>query len=356
MNFGVGFFLYPFLALVACLAAIPLARMLAVRAGFVDAPGGRKDHEAPVPPIGGLVVIPVFLGMAALAGTVTWPMVAALGVVLAVGALDDRFAIRPRWKFMAQFVAAFLIVLWGDVRVTHLGNLFGLGDFGLGVFSIPFSVIATVLLINAINLMDGLDGLAAGKSFVAFFLMGAVCLWAGEDALAQTFFILCAALIGFLGFNMRHKFRARASVFLGDAGSMALGLLLAWYGMTLGRGDDPILWPISVAWILALPIMDTCAQFARRVAQGRSPFSPDRNHFHHHFVNAGFSVMATTWILMGLGFLTGMVGILGMVLSVPEWILCAGWIVFLLAHIFISLRPTRVRRLFHTLMRRDDAA
>jgi UDP-GlcNAc:undecaprenyl-phosphate GlcNAc-1-phosphate transferase len=111
-----------------------------------------------------------------------------------------------------------------------------------------------------------------------------------------------------------------------------------------------------VAWILALPIMDTCAQFARRVAQGRSPFSPDRNHFHHHFVNAGFSVMATTWILMGLGFLTGMVGILGMVLSVPEWILCAGWIVFLLAHIFISLRPTRVRRLFHTLMRRDDAA
>lgn len=161
--------------------------------------------------------------------------------------------------------------------------------------------------------------------------------------------ILMAALLGFLIYNMRHPFRDRANVFLGDAGSMALGLALAWYGMSLGH--QGIIQPISVAWVLALPIMDTCAQFARRVAQGRHPFDADRNHFHHHFINAGVDVGNAAGVITVIGFLLGMVGIGGMVLGVPEPVLAYLWIAGILAHIYMSLRPHRFRRIVSSMRR-----
>jgi UDP-GlcNAc:undecaprenyl-phosphate GlcNAc-1-phosphate transferase len=161
---------------------------------------------------------------------------------------------------------------------------------------------------------------------------------------------MMAALLGFLVFNMRNPLRRKAMVFLGDAGSMSLGLTLAWFGMGLGRGADPILAPIAVAWILALPIMDTCAQFARRVAQGRHPFSADRNHFHNHFVNAGVSVGRATAVITLIGFLLGLIGVGGMLAGVPEPILAYGWIATLFLHIYMSLRPHRFRRIVSSFM------
>src|SRR5690606_15367016 len=97
------------------------------------------------------------------------------------------------------------------------------------------------------------------------------------------------ALAGFLVYNLRTPLRKQAAVFMGDAGSMALGLVVAWFAMSLAQEPHVVFAPISVAWILALPIIDICAQFNRRVREGRHPFSPDRGHFHHHFRHAGIS-------------------------------------------------------------------
>lgn len=356
--FSAAFFLYPLIACLSVLVLVPVARAGALRAGFVDAPGGRKDHEAPVPPIGGIVIIPVFIVLSVLfgAGVVQWPFWTALLVMMFAGALDDRFSIRPRWKFVAQFIAALLIVVWGGANVTRLGDLFGFGDFGLGFFSIPFSIVAAVLLINAINLMDGLDGLAGGTVFVALFWMAVLALDGGDAATASSAMLLMGCVAGFLFYNMRHPWRARASVFLGDAGSMALGLALAWYGMRLGHGAAPVVAPMAVAWILALPIMDTCAQFARRVAQGRHPFSPDRNHFHHHFVNAGISVPRTVVIVLAIGFVCGGIGAAGVAMGLADYILSIVWIAGLFTHIAISLRPARFRRFFMRTLRDGDGA
>lgn len=345
--------LYPLLAFGLVLGLVPLARRLAIRAGYVDRPGGRKDHDIPTPPVGGLILIPVFILVSLLAGLSLykeWTFYTALLIIMTAGALDDRYAIRPRWKFVAQFAAATLIVVVGGAKVASLGNLFGMGTVWLGFLHIPFSIVATVLLINAINLIDGLDGLAGGKSFVALLWFLVACLAAGADQSAHSIAILMAALLGFLAFNMRHPFREKANIFLGDAGSMSLGLALAWYGMTLGRGSDPVIWPIAVAWVLALPIMDTCAQFARRVAQGRHPFSADRNHFHHHFVNAGVSVGRATAIITMIGFVLGFIGVGGMLLGVPEPVLAIFWIAAILTHIMLSLRPTRFRRIVSAFM------
>lgn len=350
-NFA-ALFVFPLLTFLTVLVGIPLARRAALRFGYLDKPGGRKNHDTPTPPIGGLVIFPGFILLSLIAGAelhTQWPFWAGLSLIVVAGALDDRYAIRPRWKFLAQFTAAVLIVVFGGARVTSLGDLFGFGPFGLSFFSIPFSVIAAVLLINAINLIDGLDGLAGGKSFAALFWFAVPCAALGVWAPFLSITILMAAVLGFLMFNMRSPFRRRATVFLGDAGSMALGLALAWYGMTLGQQE--IIPPIAVAWVLALPIMDTCAQFARRVARGRHPFDADRHHFHHHFINAGMSVAKATGVITALGFLLGMVGIGGVMLGVPEPVLAYLWIGCLFAHMYMSLRPHRFRRIVAGLLR-----
>jgi UDP-GlcNAc:undecaprenyl-phosphate/decaprenyl-phosphate GlcNAc-1-phosphate transferase len=279
---------------------------------------------------------------------------AALLVIMVAGALDDRYAIRPRWKFLAQFAAAGLIV-YGGARVASLGDLFGFGTVWLSWMHIPFSLVATVLLINAINLIDGLDGLAGGKSLVALFWMSIPALLAGSG-FALPIAVMMGALAAFLVYNMRNPLRRKANIFLGDAGSMALGLSLAWFGMRLGWGTDPVVDPISVAWILALPIMDTCAQFARRVSQGRHPFSADRNHFHHHFVNAGVPIGQATAIMTALGFFLGLIGVGGMLLGVPEYILAYAWIALLFLHMYMNMRPARLRRLIMLFLHRSDGA
>ncbi|MCB1532979.1 MAG: undecaprenyl/decaprenyl-phosphate alpha-N-acetylglucosaminyl 1-phosphate transferase [Alphaproteobacteria bacterium] len=335
-----------FLAYMAVLLLIPPARALAIKHGFVDEPGGRKDHAAPVPPIGGLVIFGVYMLSVVLTSAdlmVTlaafWPLFTGLFLVLLVGALDDYKHMNPWLKFSAQFAAAFLIVIPGGAELKHLGNLFGLGNFNLGFMSMPFSVIATVLLINAINLMDGLDGLAAGKSFVIFLWMAIACAFAHEWGALQPLLPLMGALAAFLFYNMRHPLRSKANVFLGDAGSMALGLIIAWFAIALAKGPHPPLVPISMAWILALPIMDTCAQFNRRAREGRHPFSADRGHFHHHLVHAGLPVGRATAVILGLAFLLGLIGYGGVMIGIPQLVLTIMWIVLLFAHMALSLRP-----------------
>lgn len=347
--------IFPLLSFLTVLIGVPMARHAALRFEYVDRPGGRKDHDIPTPPIGGLVIIPTFILLSILSGAswdTQWPFWAGLCVIAVAGALDDRYAIRPRWKFMAQFSAATLIVVFGGAKVMLLGDIFGFGPVWLGWAHIPFSIIAAVLLINAINLIDGLDGLAGGKSLVALFWMAVPCALAAVWAPFLSLAMLMAAVFGFLIYNMRHPFRDRANVFLGDAGSMSLGLALAWFGMSLGHAG--VIEPIAVAWVLALPIMDTCAQFARRVAQGRHPFDADRNHFHHHFINAGVDVGNAAGVITGIGFILGLIGIGGMLIGVPEPILAYGWILTLFAHIYMSLRPHRFRRIVSAVLHRYE--
>ena len=355
-----GTFLIPSLiAFIAVLVMIPAMRRLALKSGYVDTPGGRKDHAEPTPPIGGIILFPVFILVSLFSGIPAdqnIPYWAGLAVIVIAGALDDRFSLKPRWKFLAQFMAAGLIV-WGGAQVAHLGNLLGFGTLWLGFMHIPFSVIAAVLLINAVNLMDGLDGLAGGKSLVALFWFLVCALFStspAADNVVPSLLILIACVTGFLFYNMRSPLRDRATVFLGDAGSMGLGLSLAWFGMTLGHGNAPIAPPITVAWILALPIMDTCAQFARRVAHGRHPFDADRNHFHHHFINAGVSAAHTSLIIAAMGVALGAVGFTGIIWDVPEYVLAYLWIALILTHIYLNLRPARIRRIVFAILKRKD--
>lgn len=316
---------------------IPLARRLALRAGFVDAPGGRKRHDTPVPPIGGLVIFGVILIGKLWHGTWSqdWALITGLLALLAIGAWDDRADVHAWVKFGVQIAVSLLVVLYGDCRIDNLGNMFGLGDLQLGFMAVPFSVAAVALLINAINLMDGLDGLAGGQSFLILALLAAASFISGVVPVALLPYL--GGLAGFLVYNMRSPLRARASVFLGDAGTLALGLTLAWYA--IGFANDPAieLEAISVAWFLAVPIMDECAQFYRRVREGRHPFSPDRGHFHHHFIDAGFTGGRATGVILLISFVLG-AGAYGLLaLGVPQVVLTLAWIGAILTHMQLSV-------------------
>ncbi|HEY8191210.1 MAG TPA: MraY family glycosyltransferase [Alphaproteobacteria bacterium] len=332
--------IYSIIAFSAVAVLIPAARALARAKGFVDRPGGRKKHEDEVPPVGGLVIFPVFMTVAALAGIDAHTMWFFLGLalLLVTGALDDRHQLPPRVKFTAQIATALLIVIPGGATVITLGNLFGTGPVYLGWGGAVFAAVAAVLLINAINLMDGIDGLAAGIGFIILFWLAV----AGGNIHVP---VMMGALGGFLLYNMRRPGRARASVFMGDAGSLALGLSLAWFSIHLSQGLGAVIKPAAVAWLLALPIYDTCGQFARRVRQGRHPFEPDHDHFHHHFLYAGFTPGQATAIILSISFLFGAVGICGAAAGVPDYVLGYVWFAGLLTHIYMSMRPHRFRRL-----------
>jgi UDP-GlcNAc:undecaprenyl-phosphate GlcNAc-1-phosphate transferase len=343
---GLGFAV----AFAAVVVLTPLVKTLALKIGFVDEPGGRKDHDKPVPPIGGLILLPVYMLVSYALGIDMeqfWPLFAAVGLILVIGGIDDFRNISPWPRFIAQFVAAALIVIPGSAELHDLGNLFGDEVFSLGWMSIPFSIVAVVLLINAINMMDGLDGLAGGKSFIVFFWLSVACVVAGQWQALLPIMPLIGALLGFLVYNMRHPFRGRASIFLGDAGSMGLAVVIAWFAIGLAQDPDPVLVPISTAWILALPIFDINAQFYRRVREGRHPFSPDRGHFHHHVVGAGFSHGHSTAVILLIVFALGGVGYLGIELGIEQWILTTLWIFCLFAHISLSYKPKTYITLFN---------
>ena len=337
---GVG----PLIAFLMVAAIIPSAAKLSLRLRFVDRPGGRKDHSGAVPPIGGLVLFPAFMITYALTGPdihALWPLFVSLSLILITGVLDDRLQLNAWIKFFMHFLCAAIIVLAGDAQIYQLGNLFGFGDFGLGFMSVPFSIISVVLFINAINLMDGIDGLAGGQGFVVMFWLAVACFIGGDTVALMAILPLMGALAGFLFHNMRSPFRPRASVFLGDAGSMGLGLVLGWFCISLAQEPGVVLAPISVAWILALPIIDICGQFYRRVREGRHPFSPDRGHFHHHFIHAGLPVGRATVLILLIAFVFGGVGYVAPLLGVPQWVLTVIWTAMLFTHIALSGKPEK---------------
>ena len=348
-QFAPSVFIPPAIAFVLVMLLIMPFRKVARLSGIVDKPGGRKQHEKEIPPIGGIIIFSVFMVLGLVFGSIDlnryWALYSGLILLLVSGAMDDQFHIPAKIKMIIHIVAAVLIAFWGNVQAAYLGDLFGYGVIWTGFMSYPFTIVAIVLLINAMNLMDGMDGLVGGTSSVIFMWFMLAAIVAGQYAFVHVLLLLIACIGGFLVFNMRNPWRRKASLFLGDAGSMSLGLTIAWFAVLLARGPSSPLEPIAVAWIIGFPIFDTCAQFYRRVREGHDPFMPDRGHFHHHFIDAGIPVRYACVLIVGLIAFMGGVGYFGVAVGVPNIILTVGWILLLFVHIGLSRKPERYVRI-----------
>lgn len=323
-----GGFITSFLCLIIL---IPLSYHLAHRAEWLDIPDGdRKFHRQATPRLGGVCIFSVFLFLSGFFHLLHWSVTGSLALVLVFGLYDDAYGLRARYKFALHFLAAVILVLCGGQSVSSLGNIFGQGNIELSWLAIPFTIACVVYMQNAINMLDGLDGLAGLYSALVFGIFLAVTGDAsafGNNALC--FAVLLGGLAGFLMYNMRSPFIHDAKIFLGDAGSMALGLMMAWGALSITQSHSPVLSPLSVAWILAFPIWDSFAVMVTRLVQRQPPFKADRRHFHYQVQDRGWgghgAAMCITAlyaiILMGVGFL-----------PVAEPILGWGWIIGLIGH------------------------
>jgi UDP-GlcNAc:undecaprenyl-phosphate/decaprenyl-phosphate GlcNAc-1-phosphate transferase len=313
-----------------CSAVLIIAlRNFAIRAGLVDQPSGRKMHPSDVPLIGGIAMTLSAGLVSVLTVNPSYSIVAfvaSAGLLLAAGVLDDRWEMSASNKFAIQILAAFITVGWGGHVIESVGNLAGTGDLFLGSVAVCFTVFCVVGVINAVNMIDGLDGLAGGIALVALGWFVAACSQTGMSGAVPLLLIWIGAVIGFLLFNFPAPWRGRASVFMGDAGSMMLGFVLAWFALELSQGPRAPLTPMAVVWILGVPIMDTVSLMVRRVLDGRSPFAADHEHLHDKLRAMGLSANQTLATILLICALFGAVGFLGSRLGVPDPILCFGYV------------------------------
>lgn len=281
------------------LGATELLVRIAPRLGLVDKPDPRKIHHRPVPRIGGVAV---FLGIVSCA-LVAWslgafdlskdgtgPMLLGASAMFLLGFLDDIFNLAARWKLVVQVVVASCVV-WGGVGFGNGALPFLDAPWALGLVSVVWIVGVT----NAMNLIDGMDGLATGVGMLvaaSFAVTGGLIGAVGPMLLALA---VVASLAAFLVYNYHP-----AKIFLGDCGSLTLGFLVSVLAMRTSPGAPPLVafWAPLVA--LGFPIFDTLFAIARRTLVGRGAFTPDRDHIHHHLLAKGFSQRKAAAILHGI--------------------------------------------------------
>ncbi|HVU83157.1 MAG TPA: MraY family glycosyltransferase [Rhodanobacteraceae bacterium] len=278
--------------------------------GLLDYPDARKRHAFATPLVGGLSI---FVGM--LAGWM-WlgqaqhfddVVLGTACMLVLLGALDDKYGLRVGVRVVVEIVAILVVISTTGVYVHSLGVLHGY-DLQLGWLGIPFTVLAVIGLINAFNLMDGIDGLAGCLALVS---TGAIALLMEPDMPAPLTIIvllLAAALYPFLMANLGLLGR-RAKVFLGDSGSVVLGYVIAWTLIALSQSTPRYISPGLVLWCVALPVMDTLAVIYRRLKRGVSPFTPDRTHIHHLLMNAGWGPRRTLICLVAFAVALPFVGV-----------------------------------------------
>ena len=277
-------------AFAVSLAATPLAGKLAAKCGCFDRPdGARKLHKVPVPYFGGLAILAGFVCSVVIFSFVmldTIPQNIAVMVIggmsiCFVGVIDDMYDMPALLKLFFQIaVSAFTACFGGAIEYTTILDK----TIVLGAFSVPVTVLWMVLIINAVNLIDGLDGLASGVSALESFALLVTSLIMGNTVCMIASAALCGAVLGFLPFNAN-----RATIFMGDAGSMFIGYVMACISV-FGLFKAQALFSIVVpALIFALPILDTVLAFFRRIAKGQSPFKADRSHLHHRLIDSGFT-------------------------------------------------------------------
>ena len=325
----------------ATVLAIPILVRFAPGLGLVDVAARRKVHHGEVPLIGGIVMGVAFLGgylMVSLTGPyqARFGLAAAIAIVLIGGILDDLHELRSSAKFGFQIAAAATLVYVDGTVLLQLGQLLTERIFTLGAWSVPLTIFAVVGVMNGFNMADGIDGLAGVVSLLAFAAFGLIAFLAGESAVLFVSLLASGAVTGFLCFNMRTPFRAKAAVFMGDTGSHFLGLLLAWCAIRLHNANPPALNAVTAGWMVGVVLGDTLSVMIRRVLRGRSPFAGDREHLHHLLIAAGLTIPQTVACIAAASVAAGAVAYWAEHSGVPAYAMFYAYLGLLAAYGVVS--------------------
>lgn len=297
-------------AVVSC-GATPLVKSLSIKMGAVDIPkDSRRMHDHPIPRMGGLAIFFGFVvSMLLLVPLDTAKKGMMLGAVIIVvlGILDDKYALPAKPKFLVQIIAALIAVLAGNrIEVLSNPNIFSSNPvWQLGWLAYPVTVIWIVAITNAVNLIDGLDGLACGVSTIGAATMMVIALLVRELDSELDVAVMMAALvgacIGFLPYNFNP-----AKIFMGDTGATFLGFIMATVSVEGMFKQYAIISFVVPFLMLGLPIFDVCFAVVRRVSHGQSPMQPDRGHVHHRLIDMGFSQKQAVGVLYVISAILGL--------------------------------------------------
>ncbi|MHB8158765.1 MAG: MraY family glycosyltransferase, partial [Desulfocucumaceae bacterium] len=296
-------------SLLLALVLTPWVRKKAISWGAIDLPNQRKVHSLAMPRLGGLVIYLSFVPIALIYSAFKLPVVGlAIGatLILFLGIVDDTRGVSPRVKLAGQTLAALSVIPFG-IKVFFVTNPFNSEILSLGLFAIPVTVFWLVAVTNAVNLIDGLDGLAGGVSCIASLTMGAVALTQflvfgveGQMEIITLSLLLAASILGFLKYNFHP-----ASIFLGDSGSMLLGFslgVISIMGLTKSATAISVIIPMVV---MGIPLLDTVFAILRRYHENRPIFQADREHLHHQLLARGFSHRQSVLMIYAVSALMG---------------------------------------------------
>ncbi|MBO2944864.1 undecaprenyl/decaprenyl-phosphate alpha-N-acetylglucosaminyl 1-phosphate transferase [Paenibacillus sp. F411] len=318
-------------SLALALVLTPLVKKFAIRIGAVDVPDARKVHTRIMPRLGGLGIYLAFvIGLIAVlpfipdslsARDANFMKAFLIGgsMIVLIGALDDRFQLSAKVKFLAQIAAACVVVFGFNITVDFVNIPFQDAYSSLETWiAVPLTIFWIVGVTNAINLIDGLDGLAAGVSGIAIGTILVMSLLMGYTMVAMLCLLLLGGIIGFLFFNFHP-----AKIFMGDAGSLFLGFSLAMLSL-LGFKQIAIVSFITPLIIIGVPLSDTFFAIVRRKLQNKPIFAPDKGHLHHCLRELGFSHRQTVLLIYAIATFFGVLAVIQSSAALYE----ANWVTF----------------------------
>lgn len=296
-----------FVALVSAYFLTPQVIRMAKKIGAMDAPEARKVHVQPIPRLGGIAIYLAFLIAVFYAVDITTEMIGLMigaTLIVALGIIDDLKNLPAKVKLAGQIAAAVVLVLF-DIRIDWITNPFGGYFFDdviyLEYLAVPVTLFWIVGLTNTVNLIDGLDGLAAGVSMIASITILLVALQQGDIVIATLMAALAGSAFGFLHYNFNP-----AKIFMGDTGSMFLGFVLAGVSILGAVKSAATIALIVPVFALGLPILDTTFAIVRRYMSGKPIFKPDRGHLHHRLLDLGFTQKQAVLLMYVISGLLGL--------------------------------------------------
>jgi UDP-GlcNAc:undecaprenyl-phosphate/decaprenyl-phosphate GlcNAc-1-phosphate transferase len=320
-------------------------KAMAPKVGLTDTSDWRKLNSASVPLVGGLAIFSVVAITALLVPEIATEYRGVLmfgGLILFIGLLDDLYNLGAWKRLLLQMICVLAMCVVTGLTVTSLGDIAFIGSISLGFMAIPFTAFATVGVVNATNMIDGLDGLASGLCVIAFSMLTVVALTSHQGDVVLLKPVLISSLLAFMLLNCGPLRAKGLRIFLGDAGSTFMGFMVCWLLITSSQGADAVMAPVTALWFFAIPLLDILLVVATRMMQRRSLFSASRDHLHHRLINAGYSERQSLVIILGAAVMFGLVGLAGHFGGAPDGVMFAGFI--LLFAVFAVKSKKMLRR------------
>jgi UDP-GlcNAc:undecaprenyl-phosphate GlcNAc-1-phosphate transferase len=307
---------------------------------LVDLPDrSRKFHKRPTPMIGGMGIFvsilvsgKLYIDLNNLNGYIpdfTYQLMTVSIPLIFLFLIDDIRGLKPFERLIAQSMSCVYIIYTTGIYLDSLGNLFGIGDINLGILSIPFTIFCVVGVMNAFNMIDGINGLCCGCAMLSLLLIGFYSGFIYDSMLV----LIIGSMIGFLLFNLR-IFGKKRGVFLGDHGSNLIGFWVAWSAIYVSQNQIYAVEPITMIWFIAIPLLDCVGLIFSRIKKGGSWAQPGRDHIHHKLMNR-FSQEGSLLIILFISFVAGFIGIY-LENNYPVWISTIIFLIYSAAYYLIA--------------------